>query len=133
LDERRVLKVTDEKEERAKRALNTEQHDSANRKGAEARYECILLYNNKEMNFRCSGCGNVIFLARHKAELRTGRSGFTRAVGGSIELVPERRFGTVRTFVHCSRCGRHLGQLLDDGADSAVRKYCINCGALDFE
>lgn len=90
----------------------------------------IFSANNK--NFRCAGCGSIIFLAKDRAELRTGRPAFTEAVEGSVELVEDRRHGAVRAFVRCSKCGRHLGQIVDDGAGPGSRKYCMNCGALDF-
>ncbi len=101
-------------------------------KGIETGRTGDSMHNDGNLDFRCAGCGNIIFLAKNRAELRTGRPAFTEAVEGSVELVEDRRHGAVRAFVRCSKCGRHLGQIIDDGLDPTSRKYCVNCGALDF-
>jgi peptide-methionine (R)-S-oxide reductase len=92
-----------------------------------------LQENDYEQGFRCAGCGNIIFLAKHKTDFRTGRPAFTEAVKGSVNLVPDKRLGAALIFVQCSKCGRHLGQIVDDSANPERKKYCVNCGSLDFQ
>ena len=82
--------------------------------------------------YLCAGCGSVVFLSKDRASSRSGRPTFKEAVEGSIELVPYSRSGTNLTIVRCRKCGRFIGQLVEEGSGRSAIRICVNCGALDF-
>ena len=74
-----------------------------------------------------------LFDSRDKFESGTGWPSFTRPV--ERRLVAEetdRAHGMVRTEVHCSVDGAHLGHVFPDGPGPAGLRYCINSAALRF-
>jgi peptide-methionine (R)-S-oxide reductase len=82
--------------------------------------------------YLCASCGSMIFLSKDRATSRTGRPTFKEAVEGGIELVPYSRGGRDLTFIRCRKCGRLIGQLVEEGSGRSAIRICVNCGALDF-
>jgi peptide methionine sulfoxide reductase MsrB len=52
---------------------------------------------------------------------------------GAVGTTRDTRFGMVRTAVHCSRCGGHLGHVFDDGPKVTGLRYCMNGVAMTFK
>lgn len=82
--------------------------------------------------FTCAGCGQALFDSGTKFESGTGWPSFSSPLDGAVETSVDRSFFMVRTEVHCSRCGGHLGHVFDDGPRPTGLRYCMNGAALGF-
>jgi peptide-methionine (R)-S-oxide reductase len=113
--------------------LTPEQYHIMRGHGTEAPGSCALLSEKRAGSFACAGCDQPLFVSKEKFESRTGWPSFTDPVPGSVQTEEDRSYGMVRTEVHCSRCGSHLGHVFPDGPPPTGLRYCINGVALKFE
>ena len=115
-----------------RKLLTPEQYDIMRRHGTEAPGSCALNSEKRAGTFTCAGCDQPLFVSKQKFESGTGWPSFTDPVPGSVETEEDRGWGMVRTEVHCSRCGSHLGHVFPDGPPPTGLRYCINGVALTF-
>ena len=120
-------------DEEWRRILTPEQYAVLREHATERPGSCALLQEHRPGMFTCAGCGNALFVSDRKFESGTGWPSFFAPLQGSIETTTDRTYGMVRTEVHCSQCGGHLGHVFEDGPPPTGLRYCINGIALTFQ
>jgi peptide-methionine (R)-S-oxide reductase len=116
-----------------KATLTPQQYAVLRGHATEPRGSCALLHEHRAGTFSCAGCGQALFVADRKFDSRTGWPSFLEPVEGSVGTTVDQSFGMIRTEVHCSRCGGHLGHVFEDGPPPTGLRYCINGYALNFD
>jgi peptide-methionine (R)-S-oxide reductase len=112
--------------------LSPEQYEVMRRHGTERPGSCALNHEKRRGAFICAGCGQGLFRSSEKFDSGTGWPSFFDPLPGALGSTVDRGYGMVRTEVHCSRCGSHLGHVFPDGPPPTGLRYCINGVALDF-
>jgi len=120
-------------EEEWRRLLTPEQYSVLREHDTERPGSCALLQEKRAGTFTCAACGQKLFVADRKFESGTGWPSFFAPLEGAIGESKDSSYGVVRTEVHCSQCGGHLGHVFPDGPPPTGLRYCINGVALNFE
>jgi peptide-methionine (R)-S-oxide reductase len=115
-----------------RKLLSAEQYHIMREHGTERPGSCALNFEKRAGTFICAGCDQPLFVSKKKFESGTGWPSFNDPEKGSVETTSDRTFGMVRTEVHCSRCGSHLGHVFPDGPPPTGQRYCINGVAMKF-
>ena len=115
-----------------RRILTPEQYDVMRGHATEMPGSCALLYEKRAGRFSCVGCGQPLFGSQLKFESGTGWPSFNVPIAGAVETSVDRSLGMVRTEVHCTNCGSHLGHVFPDGPPPTHQRYCINGIATNF-
>lgn len=83
--------------------------------------------------FHCKGCDLPLYESQTKYDSGTGWPSFHAALPKAIGTKPDNTLFTVRTEVHCRRCGSHLGHIFDDGPEPTGKRHCLNGVSLTFK
>ena len=120
-------------DEEWRRLLTPEQYQILRKHATERPGSCALNHEKRPGTFYCAGCDQPLFAAKKKFESGTGWPSFNDPVAGSVASTVDQSHGMVRTEVHCSRCGGHLGHVFEDGPPPTYLRYCINGVAMNFK
>ena len=114
--------------------LTPEQYQVMRGHGTERACTSPLNAEKRDGAYVCAGCGQALFDTGAKFESGTGWPSFYQpAADDAVATTKDRSFGMVRTEVHCSNCGSHLGHVFPDGPRPTGDRYCINGVSLDFQ
>ena len=83
--------------------------------------------------YYCKGCDLPLYSSEQKYDSGTGWPSFWDALPDAIGTRPDNSLFTVRTEVHCRRCGSHLGHIFEDGPPPTGKRHCLNGVSLNFK
>lgn len=115
--------------------LTPEQYTVLRQGGTERAFTGQYEKNKAPGEYRCAGCGQMLFESDAKYDSGSGWPSFTRpAAEDAVDEHTDTSHGMVRTEVVCSKCAGHLGHVFPDGPrDEGGLRYCINSASLKFE
>jgi peptide-methionine (R)-S-oxide reductase len=119
-------------DEEWKRILTPQQYYVLRTHGTEAAFSSSLDKHFAAGTYHCAGCDLPLFSSDTKYDSGTGWPSFWRPLDDAIGTSEDRSLFTVRTEVHCRRCGSHLGHVFEDGPPPTGLRYCMNGIALKF-
>ena len=116
-----------------KRRLTQSQYDVLRREGTERAFTSALNPEKRAGTYLCAGCDLALFSSQTKYDSGTGWPSFWEPLPKAIGTSVDTSYFSVRTEVHCRRCGGHLGHVFDDGPKPTGLRYCMNGVAMVFK
>jgi peptide-methionine (R)-S-oxide reductase len=116
-----------------RRLLTADQYAVLRQAATERPFTSPLLQEQRPGLYACVGCGQDAFSSTTKYDPGEGWPSFWRALDKATGTKTDTSAGMIRTEVHCSRCGGHLGHLFDDGPQPTGLRYCMDGIALNFK
>lgn len=125
---------TPKSKEDYKKELSPEAYHILFEQGTERAFSGDLWDNHRKGTYHCAACKQPLFASGAKFESGTGWPSFYMPLSkAAVAQKLDKSYGMLRTEVHCSRCGGHLGHVFNDGPEPTGLRYCINSASLDFD
>lgn len=112
--------------------LTAAQYRVMREEGTERAGSSPLDKNYAAGTYFCRGCDLPVYPSETKYDSGTGWPSWWQSLPGAIGTKPDRKLLSVRTEVHCRRCGSHLGHVFDDGPAPTGKRHCLNGVSLVF-
>ena len=113
--------------------LTPEQYHVLREAGTEPPFSGRYVNNHEQGEYRCAGCGELLFDSGAKYDSGSGWPSFTEPVPHSLSEHSDTSHGMRRVEVRCARCDGHLGHVFPDGPGPDGLRYCVNSASLDFK
>jgi len=112
--------------------LTNAQYNVMREEGTERAGSSPLDKNYADGTYFCRGCDLALYPSSTKYDSGTGWPSFYASLPDAVATKPDRKLFSVRTEVHCRRCGSHLGHIFDDGPQPTGKRHCLNGVSLVF-
>ena len=116
-----------------RRILTQEQYYVLREHGTERSGTSPLDHEKRNGSFHCAGCDLPLYSSATKFDSGTGWPSFWKPLPNAIGTSTDTSLFSIRTEVHCRRCGGHLGHVFPDGPAPTGLRYCMNGVALKFK
>ena len=113
--------------------LNDQQYHVLREAGTERPFSGRYVNNKDKGDYRCAGCGELLFDSSAKYDSGSGWPSFTAPKGQAVTEHADTSHGMRRVEVRCARCDGHLGHLFPDGPAPTGLRYCVNSASLEFK
>jgi peptide-methionine (R)-S-oxide reductase len=114
--------------------LTPEQYHVLRQAGTERPFTGRYWDNHQNGEYRCAGCGELLFESETKYESGSGWPSFTGpAKPDAVSEHADVTHGMRRVEARCARCDGHLGHVFPDGPGPGGLRYCMNSASLDFK
>ncbi len=120
-------------DEQWRASLTDEQYYVLRGHGTERAGTSALNHERRTGTYVCAACGQALFSSQTKFDSGTGWPSFTAPLESAVGTSVDRSYLTVRTEVHCTRCGGHLGHVFPDGPPPTGLRFCMNGVAMAFK
>ena len=134
------MKVADQEQDRAalserewRERLSPEQYHVLREAGTEPPFAGRYVNNHDDGQYRCAGCGELLFDSATKYDSGSGWPSFTEPASPTVSEHADMSHGMRRVEVRCANCDGHLGHVFPDGPGPTGLRYCINSCSLDFK
>jgi peptide-methionine (R)-S-oxide reductase len=115
-----------------RKLLTQAQYAVLRKSSTEAPFSSPLDHETRPGTFACAGCDLALFSSTTKFDSGTGWPSFWAPLPDAVGTTEDHSFFMIRTAVHCSSCGGHLGHVFDDGPKPTGLRYCMNGVAMTF-
>jgi peptide-methionine (R)-S-oxide reductase len=130
-DPRYPVKKTDDE---WRKELSPMQYEVARHAATERPFSGAYWDHWDDGQYKCVGCGEVLFESTTKFDAGCGWPSYSEAVNAEvIERIRDQTHDMVRVEVRCKKCGSHLGHVFPDGPEPTGERFCINSAAIDFK
>jgi peptide-methionine (R)-S-oxide reductase len=114
--------------------LSSEQFHVLREAGTEPAFSGRYWNNHQDGEYRCAGCGEILFDSRTKYDSGSGWPSFTTpADPAAVTEHADSTHGMTRVEARCAKCDGHLGHVFPDGPGPEGLRYCMNSASLDFK
>ena len=114
--------------------LTPEQYHVLREAGTERAFTGRYVNNHEDGEYRCAGCGELLFDSATKYDSGSGWPSFTEPMDDTaVTEHADISHGMRRVEARCAKCDGHLGHVFPDGPGENGLRYCINSASLDFK